>query len=202
MPEVTEPESRTHTGWRLRLLLVVAALVTGLAVLGVIKTIHYSAAQSGSSATAPGFFVPKSSKPVAFSLPPLNLTGKGARTSLSQLVGKPLVVNLWASTCTVCTTETPAFETVARAMGGRVTFVGIDTLDESLGAGLAFEKRFHVTYRQLYDSSGIVANGYGIPGLPVTVFVSAGGKVVGENVGALSATSLRHYLSVLFGVSA
>jgi hypothetical protein len=98
-------------------------------------------------------------------------------------------------------TETPAFETVARALGGQVTFLGIDTLDTSLHAGLAFAHKYSVTYRQLYDPNGIVATGYGVPGLPVTVFVSAGGKVVGENIGALSAASLRHYLALLFGVS-
>jgi thiol-disulfide isomerase/thioredoxin len=201
MQEVTEPVSRQRFGWRLRLLVIVAVLVTGFTVLGIVETLHYSSAGSESTVTSQSFFVPKSTTPVPFSLGPLTSTGKGQRTSLSEVLGKPLVLNLWASTCTVCMTETPAFETVARALGGQVTFLGIDTLDTSLHAGLAFAHKYSVTYRQLYDPNGIVATGYGVPGLPVTVFVSAGGKVVGENIGALSAASLRHYLALLFGVS-
>jgi thiol-disulfide isomerase/thioredoxin len=203
MPEVAEPRSRAHYGWRLRLLVVSAVLVTAVAVLAIAQTVRYSSASSkgtGATSTSLGFFVPKSSRPVPFSLSPLTSTGKGPPTTLSQLVGKPLVLNLWASTCTVCTSETPALESVARLLGARVTFVGIDTLDVSRSAGLAFAKRYHVTYRLLYDASGSVATGYGVPGLPVTVFVSAGGKVVGENIGALTAKSLRHYLALLFGV--
>lgn len=199
MGEVAEPRSRARFGWRLRLLVVIAVLVTGATVLGIVESLRYSSGGSGTESTSLGFFVPKSAAPVRFSLPPLTVTGNGPKTTLSQLLGKPLVVNLWASTCTVCTTETPALESVARSLGGQVRFVGIDTADVSHAAGLAFVRRYKVTYRQLYDRGALVADGYGVPGLPVTVFVSAGGKVVGENVGALTATSLRHYLAVLFG---
>lgn len=200
MSQVAESTIRPRFGWRLRLLVVIAVLVTGFIVLAIVGTLRYSSGvRTGVQTTTVGFFVPKSTTPVSFSLPPLTATAKGPRTTLSQLVGKPLVVNLWASTCTVCTTETPALESVARSLGGRVTFVGIDTADESFAAGLAFVRRYKVTYRQLYDSRAQVADGYGVPGLPVTVFVAADGKVVGENIGALSPTSLRHYLAVLFG---
>jgi thiol-disulfide isomerase/thioredoxin len=178
-----------------------AVVVTGVTVLGIVETLRYTSARPPSSGPSVGFFVPKSSTPVRFSLPTLVASGAGRKTSFSQLLGTPLVINMWASTCTVCTTETPAFERVDRTLGAQVRFVGIDTLDESRGAGLAFAKRYHVTYIQLYDSSGVVATGYDVVGLPVTVFVSAGGKVVGENVGALSDANLRHYLAVLFGVT-
>lgn len=201
MQEDTEPANRPRFGWRLRLLVVVAVVVTGATVVGIIETMHYSSAtQAESPDTSPGFFVPKSTTPVPFSLAPLTATGSGPPTSLSDVLGKPLVLNLWASTCTVCTTETPAFASVARVLGARVTFLGIDTLDTSLQAGLAFDKKYRVTYRQLYDPNAVVATGYGVPGLPVTVFVAADGRVVGENIGALTRTSLQHYVKLLFGV--
>jgi thiol-disulfide isomerase/thioredoxin len=199
MSEVAERTGRARFGWRLRLLVVIALVVTGVTVFAVISTLRYSSAGSGAQAARLGFFVPKSTTPVAFSLSPLTATGKGPRTTLSQLLGKPLVVNLWASTCTVCTSETPAIESVARSLGNKVTFLGIDTADESLAAGLGFVRRYKVSYRQLYDPRAEVADGYGVPGLPVTVFVSAGGKVVGENIGALTTASLRHFLAMLFG---
>jgi cytochrome c biogenesis protein CcmG/thiol:disulfide interchange protein DsbE len=201
MTEVAEPASRDRFGWRLRLLVVIAVLVTGFTVLGIVETLRYSSARPAVAGTSVGFFTPKSATPIPFSLPPLTASGQGQKTNLSQLLGKPLVLNMWASTCTVCRTETPAFERVARSLGAHVSFVGIDTLDESLGAGLAFAKRYNVTYEQLYDPRGVVATGYDVVGLPVTVFVSADGKVVGENVGALSDATLRHYVALLFGVT-
>jgi thiol-disulfide isomerase/thioredoxin len=201
MSEVAAPDTRAHVPWRLRLLIVLAVLVTGVTVYGATQALHYSsAASSKTGATSmlqAGFFTPKSTKPVPFTLSPLS--GKGADMAMSQLLGKPLVLNMWATTCTVCRAETPAIERVARGLTGQVTFVGIDSADER-GAAIAFARRYGVTYRQLFDPTAVVVTGYGIPALPVTVFVSAQGKVVGENLGALSTTSLRHYLSLLFGV--
>jgi cytochrome c biogenesis protein CcmG, thiol:disulfide interchange protein DsbE len=138
-------------------------------------------------------------KPIPFSLPVL-AGGSRREVSMSSLIGKPAVLNLWAHTCSVCTTETPGVEAVDQRVGGQVEFVGIHTLD-SRAPALAFLHRFHVNYLQLFDVKGTVASSYGVPGLPVTLFVSASGTVVGENVGALNQTTLTHYLAKLFGVS-
>jgi cytochrome c biogenesis protein CcmG/thiol:disulfide interchange protein DsbE len=114
-------------------------------------------------------------------------------------VGTPMVINIWSTTCTVCVQETPAIESVVRAVGGRVHFVGIDSLD-TVGAAKSFVKRFGVTYQQLFDRSGSVAHAYGIADLPVSFFVSASGKVVGANLGALTVAHLDSDLRRLFGV--
>lgn len=196
MSEVAAVAKR-HLPRHLRLLIVVAVLVTGGAVFAGVKAVGYSS-RAPMLSSGVGFFTPKSTKPVAFSLKSLT-GGRDEEITMSMLRGKPVVLNLWSSTCTVCTQETPAIESVARQLGGKVNFVGVDTLDQH-GAGLAFVKRYSVTYRQLFDPNGVVASGYGIPGLPVTVFVTAGGSVVGENIGALTTTSLRHDLMKLFGV--
>lgn len=202
MSEVATAKRRAPFPWRLRVLIVAAVLVTGLTVYGAVQAVHYSSPSSsktGTMMTNTGFFAPRSTKPVAFSLSPLVADDTSKKTTLSELLGKPIVLNMWSSTCSVCTSETPAIESVARTLGGEVTFVGVDSADER-GAALAFVHKYGVTYPQLFDPTAVVATGYGIPGLPVTVFVTAGGSVVGENIGALTASSLRHYLSVLFKV--
>ncbi len=185
---------------QLRLLIVVAVLVTGGTVFAAVKAVGYSSHSTMlGSANDVGFFTPKSTKPVAFSLASLTAAGGAGTTTMPSLLGRPVVLNLWSSTCTVCTSETPAIESVARQLGGKVDFVGVDTLDQK-GAGLSFIRKYGVTYRQLFDPTAVVATGYGIPGLPVTVFVTSGGKVVGENIGALTTASLRHDLAMLFDV--
>lgn len=185
---------------RVYLLAAVATVATAVVVASVVLTLNHSAAATAGPGQDSGLgFVPKHMKPIAFSLPVL--AGRsGGDVSMSSLIGKPVVLNLWAHTCSVCTMETPDVEAVEKRVGSQVEFVGIDTLD-TRDPALAFLHRYHVSYLQLFDVNGTVANSYGVPGLPVTFFVSASGTVVGENLGALNQTTLTHYLAKLFGVS-
>jgi cytochrome c biogenesis protein CcmG/thiol:disulfide interchange protein DsbE len=186
-----------HIKW----LVGIAVVVTALVIYSVVQTLH-TTASSGTlgNVQSVGFFKPQSTNPVVFSLPLLTpKSGQGNVTMASEL-GKPVVINFWSTTCTVCVEETPAIESVARKIGSQVQFVGIDTLDQR-GPARAFVKRYGVTYQELFDAEGKVADGYAAPGLPVSIFVTSSGKVVGENLGALSTTSLSHYLKLLFGTS-
>ena len=190
---------------RPRWLVPFALVLTVALVVALVEAFHYSdqMARPGMIQTA-GFRAPTSTTPVPFSLPVLQQSASGPRRStqtvtMSSLRGRPVVLNLWGSWCTVCKTETPAIESVAERAGGSVEFVGVDTLDHTTAA-LAFLHRYDVTYLQLFDPSETVATGYRIPGLPVTVFVSARGKVLGEYLGALNVMTLAHYLERLFGV--
>lgn len=184
--------------WRFHASIALGVLTIAVAVVAVVQTQHFSSSSSPKDGL--GFFKPESTKPVSFTLPSLT-SPSSQKTSFDRLLGKPLVLNLWASTCTVCRSETPAIEHVARQLGAQVTFVGIDTLD-TRSAGIGFVRKYGVTYRQLFDGNGVVASGYAVPGLPITLFLSAKGKVVGENIGAMTATSLRHDVNVLFGLPA
>lgn len=196
----TEPAERNplrHVRW---LLPVAVALTIGL---GVSLAMALQRTSSALGTTPVGFFTPRSTKPVRFTLPVLGSSRGGRTVGLDTLLSRhqPLVVNMWTSSCTECQTETPALEAMAKKLAGKVQFVGIDMLDQR-GPGLAFVRRYHVTYTQLFDPNEFVGQQYGIPGFPVTVFISASGKVVGENLGALDPKSITHYLSMLFGVHA
>lgn len=193
---------------RLRWLVPLAAVLLVFVVVAGIEAMHQSDTMNGATQIqTAGFADPSSTVPVAFSLPVLQ-GARGATSdptaatrpvTMSSLRGEPVVLNMWSSSCSVCKQETPAVEAVARRLGNTVRFVGVDTLDQK-PAALAFLHRYHVTYLQLFDSDEVVGSGYGIPGLPVTVFVSGRGKVVGEYLGALSSKTLEHYLKTLFGV--
>ena len=202
-PEAPTPwlASPRHLRWLVAVGL--AALV--LVVVALVVSIHESDTM-GSMATiqTAGFSQPGRMTPVPFSLPVLQ-PGAAAPAhetgfvSMASLRGRPLVLNMWGSYCTVCRRETPAVEAVARRVGAAVRFVGVDTADQR-GTALRFLRRYRVTYLQLFDPGERVASGYGVQGLPVTVFVSGSGSVVGEYFGALDAKTLTHYLGTLFGV--
>jgi cytochrome c biogenesis protein CcmG, thiol:disulfide interchange protein DsbE len=133
----------------------------------------------------------------AFDLPRLQ---GGGSVRLSAFRGKPVVVNFWSSTCAPCQKESPAIAQVARAVGDKVAFIGIDTADLR-NAAIAFVKKKHVGYTVAYDPQGTIATRYGVPGLPETFFLARSGKqIVGLQLGALTAPHLTAILHKLYGV--
>jgi len=131
-----------------------------------------------------------------FELPLLQHKGE---VELSKLAGLPIVINLWASDCDICKEESPAIAKVSREVGDRVRFLGVDTLDQR-GAAIRFAERYNLRFPIAYDSDGIVAAKYSVPGLPVTFFISkTATRILGVNIGALTAQSLIHILQKLYG---
>jgi cytochrome c biogenesis protein CcmG/thiol:disulfide interchange protein DsbE len=199
---------RAMTGPR-RVVIAVAAGLVVAALIGVLLIQELSATRGASrgSSLPPvshanqvtiGFRALSRPAP-AFSLPWLH---GGGQVTPKALAGKPIVVNFWASTCTVCKKESPAIAKVAAAARGRVRFLGIDTAD-SRSAGEAFARRYHMTYPLAFDAPGLTAASYGVPGLPVTFFLSPTGKqIVGVNIGALTGPGLTSILHRLYGAAA
>jgi cytochrome c biogenesis protein CcmG/thiol:disulfide interchange protein DsbE len=107
-----------------------------------------------------------------------------------DLAGRPLVVNFWASWCTPCRKEMPVLQAVSQQLRGRVDFLGVDYLDQA-GAARRLAADTGVTYRLAADPRGRAGTKLGITGLPTTLFIDAGGALVGRRVGELDARRLR-----------
>jgi cytochrome c biogenesis protein CcmG, thiol:disulfide interchange protein DsbE len=107
-----------------------------------------------------------------------------------DLRGRPLVLNVWASWCAPCRTEMPAFEQVHRQLAGKVTFLGLDYLDQA-DAARRFAAETHVTYRLASDPHGQAGAKLGVAGLPTTLFIAPDGTLRGRRVGAMTAEQLR-----------
>jgi cytochrome c biogenesis protein CcmG, thiol:disulfide interchange protein DsbE len=178
-------------------LVIAAAAVLSAATLLAVRWVAGPHAHAPGNGSGIGFV--RLDRPTrVMSLP--SLSGSGT-ISLAGLAGKPIVMNFWSSTCGPCKQETPALASVARAVSNKVTFVGIDTVD-SRPQALAFLARYKVPYPVAFDPNGTVADRYGLPGLPVTFFLSPSAKtVVGENIGALTTAKLHKILHQLYGVT-
>ncbi|MGI9005877.1 MAG: TlpA family protein disulfide reductase [Streptosporangiaceae bacterium] len=179
------------------LVLAAAAVLSAGTLLGIRWAASHGTKATGTSASRTGFF--KLDRPAsAIDLPALS--GKGT-VSVAALAGQPIVVNFWSSTCYPCQKETPALASVARVVGSKVRFVGIDSVDLR-SAAARFVTRYKVPYPIAFDPKGTVAGQYRLVGLPVTVFLSRSGKtMLGENIGALTAPKLRAILHRLYGVT-
>jgi thiol-disulfide isomerase/thioredoxin len=96
---------------------------------------------------------------------------------LSQLRGKPVVVNIWASWCGPCIAEAPDLARIARQFEGRVQFIGVDILDDRSRAR-NFVATYGLPFPSVFDASGAIRDALGYIGQPVTIVLNAAGARV------------------------
>jgi len=114
-----------------------------------------------------------------------------------DLVGEPLVVNLWYSTCPPCAKELPDFAEVD-AETDDVRFIGVNTLD-SLEVMERFAGERGVEYDLFRDEFAELADAIGATAMPITLFVTSNGTII-EQTGALDADELRAEIADLLAV--
>jgi cytochrome c biogenesis protein CcmG/thiol:disulfide interchange protein DsbE len=173
----------------LRSAAVVAVLVTA-AVVGV--------RASSSSPQPPSVSV----QPTAWQLP--RLAGSGD-LRMADLRGHPVVLDFFASWCTACRGELPGMAALSEQLRGRVTFAGVDSLEN--GDGLAMARQYGVDWWPLArDAGGIQDSGLhdalGARGMPLTVFYDRSGQVRAVVFGALTEDDLRSRIQSLYGIAA
>ncbi|MCS7173775.1 MAG: TlpA family protein disulfide reductase [Armatimonadetes bacterium] len=122
--------------------------------------------------------------------------------ALSQLLGKPVVMNFWASWCVPCRLEMPILEDAAKRHRGRVHFLGVNVLDRP-SLARAFVRKLGVTFPSVLDEDGTVLARYRVVGLPTTVFITRSGRIfevhAGPFVGPEGAQRLEEYITRLLG---
>lgn len=124
----------------------------------------------------------------------------GGSIDLARL-GRPAVINFWASSCAPCRTEMPALQRLATRAGDRVLVIGVDTADLRDPAASAGHD-FGVSYPVVFDPRSQLLSAWGRSALPVTLFVDASGIVRYEHAtGALDDTKLADLTSRYLGLS-
>ena len=119
-------------------------------------------------------------------------TLNGDAFTTADLVGRPLIINSWYSTCVPCKKELPAFAQAHGKFGDRVRFVGIDSLSPSAQEE-AFARDKGVQYELLYDTDGKLSSEIGVAAWPQTLFINAEGTIV-EQTGELTADKLEELI--------
>lgn len=112
--------------------------------------------------------------------------------------GRPVVLNFFASWCTPCLREMPAFEAVHQELGDRVTFLGMAFQDDARDAREMVE-RTGVTYPTFEDPGGRAITYFGGTAMPTTVFIDASGQVTGMSSRELDEGQLRDQVVELLG---
>ncbi|MBQ8174526.1 MAG: TlpA family protein disulfide reductase [Clostridia bacterium] len=120
------------------------------------------------------------------------LDENGSSIKLSDFVGKPIVVNFWATWCYYCKEEMPDFERAYQAYPD-VQFVMVNATD-NVGETVTVAKEYIAnngyTFDVFFDTKGEALDTYGVTGFPMTFFISASGDPIAYATGMLDYETL------------
>lgn len=112
----------------------------------------------------------------------------GGQVTLSELQGKVVMINLWASWCGPCRIEMPAIEKVYRAHKDQgFVVLGVNsTFQDNEADAAAFVRELGLSFPILLDRTGTASHRYQLRALPSTFFVDRQGVIRSAVFGAMN----------------
>lgn len=130
--------------------------------------------------------------------PDFTLTSfSGETITLSEQIGKVVVINFWASWCPPCREEAAYLETTWRKYEDRgVQFIGVDYADTETEA-LAYLDEFDITYFNGPDLGTRISQAYNMQGVPETFVIDQNGEIYYVHIGPLYPPTLDNIIDEL-----
>ena len=148
--------------------------------------------------TAPETTPPKPPReePVAPDFTVYDINGNAVK--LSDYLGKPVVLNFWASWCAPCRMEMPDFNEKYLELSGEVHFlmVNVTSIDTKEDAKKVIADNGY-TFPVFFDPDAEAKDAYGVTAFPTTYFIDAEGYLIAYARGAISAAILQEGIDMI-----
>jgi peroxiredoxin len=169
------------------IILIVVAIVISIMLVFGIQRVHHSSISPGK---LPGIAAPD------FSLP----TTTGQTMKLSDLQGKAVLLNFWATWCEPCKVEMPWFVDLQKKYGPQgLQVIGVAMDDASPKDIAAFAQKMGVNYPILIGKEEVGAEYGGLEYLPSTFYISRDGKVIEHAFGLVSRSEIEANIEKALG---
>ena len=125
----------------------------------------------------------------------------GNEVHLSDFIGKPVVLNFWASWCGPCKSEMPDFDQFYAKYGEDIHFVMVNATDgsrETVDTASAFLAEQGYSFPVYYDTEHDASITYGVTALPTTYFIDAEGYLVAYAFSALDSETLQTGIDMIY----
>lgn len=104
----------------------------------------------------------------------------GSGTSLSAFIGRPIVLNFWATWCVPCRSEMPSLDALQASMGDAVAVVPVSVDD----AGMPIIDQFYDQYdlvhlNKYHDTVGALAEAFAVTAYPTSYLINKRGVIAG-----------------------
>jgi thiol-disulfide isomerase/thioredoxin len=119
---------------------------------------------------------------------------RGNQVRLSDLAGRPVLINFWATWCGPCEVEMPIIEAAFQAHREDELAVLAIAVDDNPDAVQRFFDERALTFHPLLDD-GTGSRAYQVFGLPTSYFVAADGKIAAVHMGLLTEDKIETYLA-------
>ena len=126
----------------------------------------------------------------------------GQIVKLSDYFGSPIVVNFWATWCSPCKSELPAFEELSKEYDGKVKFMMgnlTDGYQETVELVKEFVNANNYTFPVFFDTEYSASSAYQTNYIPETIFIDKDGNMVNKHIGAMNKETLKKYIDTLIG---
>lgn len=125
------------------------------------------------------------------------ITSTGEEVTLSELQGRVVAINFWATWCGPCRVEMPALQAASEQYSEDEFVLLAVNAGESQRQVSRFMDELGLTFIAIVDQEEVIVDQYLVRVFPTTIWIDENGLVTAEHFGPLSENLIQRYLDEL-----
>lgn len=125
----------------------------------------------------------------------------GNEHKLSDFIGKPVILNFWASWCGPCKSEMPDFDDAYQKYKDEIHFLMVNLTDgsrETVETASSYIREQGYSFPVYYDTKSEAMMTYSVYSVPATYFINKDGNIIAGAQGAISKENLQTGIDMIW----